>query len=157
MGVGCQGGSLAPVHSAESSWPGCYLRRFLSNPFTLCSLQRGPLELRNSAALASDMFTEIRQVATSVYGIISLLKNTPSAHAHFYRTRTVHAEIVEHVQKNIEQELHQTVDGVFHVRVGSAEKQVSASPNERTSERAGLGCLECPRSPDQAIPRVILG
>lgn len=120
MGVGCQGGSLAPVHSAESSWPRCYLRRFLSNPFTLCSLQRGPLELRNSAALASDMFTEIRQVATSVYGIISLLKNTPSAHAHFYRTRTVHAEIVEHVQKNIEQELHQTVDGVFHVTVGSA-------------------------------------
>lgn len=118
LGVGCRGGSHAPVHSAESSWPGCLLRCFLSNPFTLCSLQRGPLGLRNSAALASDTFTEIRQVVKSVDSIILLLKNTHSAHVHFYRTCTMHTKIIKHVQKNIEKDLHQTVNDVFHIRVG---------------------------------------
>lgn len=41
--------------------------------------------------------------------------------------------------------------------LGGAEKQISASANERTAERPGLGRLQSLRSPDQAVPGVILG
>lgn len=55
-----------------------------------------------------------------MYSIILLLKSTHGAHVHFYRTCTMHAEIIERVQKHIEKDLHQTVNDAFHIRVGLA-------------------------------------